>query len=649
MTTVIGNMGLHSPPLWAIMQRQLIELMNDTMEVVLDKYVHPDGSLKWPVSDAYQGIGSLDDTYESFHNWPLFYALGGADKFKASSFRQWEAITRQFEKVNTGFGHPKIVKEYEQAYDWMHQGEGFQFFYGLGLADPERMKERAVRFAGFYMNEDPEAPNYDAGLKLMRSPHVGSMGPRPDNFDQFIPWKDESWKVYYGLPFHDIEGLETIQDIKDPERAYRMGVAMKERMSRGDVPVNLAVTSLVTNAYLYTGDRKYKEWVREYFEAWQARAEANNGLLPDNVGLSGEVGQYLDGKWYGGYYGWTWPHGWRSIGDAVTAASENAVLLWQDPSYMDLLRSQLDILAAKGIEVKGTVHVPYKYGDPGVHEYKLHLKDVLTDRLESSTHLAVNRLLWREGWFEYQPIKPYYLAHLWSMTTDPEDLARLIRLRNHHIRDWERVLALPEKHQGGHDAAWIAYLQGEFPQYPEEILKYNLEQVYKRLDFIRQDRQDPATYDDSYLQRRNPITVEGLVQLTMGAPLPVYNGGLLQARVRYFDLEGRRPGLPPDVGALIDSLDDEHMGLHLVNLSATQARTLVIQAGAYGEHEFTSVQFENRNEDGVSVWKQLEVHAPHLTVRLSPTSQLKLSLGMKRFVREPSYKQPWDKSDRIGS
>ena len=84
-----------------------------------------------------------------------------------------------------------------------------------------------------------------------------------------------------------------------------MGQALVERMGRGDVACNLAATSMVTNAYICSGDEKYKAWVVEYTQAWIERTRQNNGILPDNVGLSGEIGEYLNGKWYGGYYGWT--------------------------------------------------------------------------------------------------------------------------------------------------------------------------------------------------------------------------------------------------------------------------------------------------------------------------------------------------------
>ena len=47
------------------------------------------------------------------------------------------------------------------------------------------------------------------------------------------------------------------------------------------------------------------------------------------------------------------------------------------------------------------------------------------------------------------------------------------------------------KDQAGHEAAWIAFLNGEYRQYPEHILEHNLAQVYKRLSFMMHDEQDP--------------------------------------------------------------------------------------------------------------------------------------------------------------
>ena len=279
-----------NPPAWAVLERQLIDNMNESAEPLLEKYVREDGSLLWPSNEDFSSIDGLDDAYESFHNWPLFYALGGADKFLLLSHREWDAITLQFTRYDCGHGHPMVVKEYEQGYDWMHQGEGYLFFYMLGLADPQNNThiERARRFAGFYLNEDPQAPNYDPELKLIRCAYNGSMGPAYRNFSG-ISWGYAGWKKYYGLPFQDVPGFNNISAMKDRGPADRMGKVMEARMSHGDVATNLAVTGMITHAYLISGDAKYKDWVTSYVDAWIERTAANGGIIPDNVGLSGKI------------------------------------------------------------------------------------------------------------------------------------------------------------------------------------------------------------------------------------------------------------------------------------------------------------------------------------------------------------------------
>ena len=127
------------------------------------------------------------------------------------------------------------------------------------------------------------------------------------------------------------------------------------------------------------------------------------------------------------------------------------------------------------------------------------------------------------------------------MTMEEGDAQRFERTRKRTgdpfaLNAWHHT-----KDQGGHDWGWMAYLRGAFPDYPERILQHNLEQVRARLQFMAEDDQDPATYSDAYFQHRNPVTCEGAVQLTMGAPLPHYNGGLLVGRLRYFDCAQQRP------------------------------------------------------------------------------------------------------------
>ena len=50
----------------------------------------------------------------------------------------------------------------------------------------------------------------------------------------------------------------------------------------------------------------------------------------------------------------------------------------------------------------------------------------------------------------------------------------------------------------------------------------------------------------------------------------------------YIDPERGRPGLPADVAALVDTVEPDRTGLQLVNLSATQTRRVIVQAGSFG-------------------------------------------------------------------
>ena len=91
-------------------------------------------------------------------------------------------------------------------------------------------------------------------------------------------------------------------------------------------------------------------------------------------------------------------------------------------------------------------------------------------------------------------------------------------------------------------------------------------------------------------QQSNPVVTEALVQLTWGGPQVVYNGGLQQARVRYHDAAARRPGLPPGVAALVSAIEPDATVVDLVNLDPESARSVIVQAGAFGEHTIRSVE-----------------------------------------------------------
>jgi hypothetical protein len=47
----------------------------------------------------------------------------------------------------------------------------------------------------------------------------------------------------------------------------------------GDNPLNLLATSLALNAYMATGEPKYKQWLLEYVDAWHQRMLDNNNNI----------------------------------------------------------------------------------------------------------------------------------------------------------------------------------------------------------------------------------------------------------------------------------------------------------------------------------------------------------------------------------
>jgi hypothetical protein len=585
-----------TPPAWALSQRHLIEAMNQAAPVFQDRYTRADGTYVW--RQEWPGMDGSDDGYESYHNWPLFYALGGSADLERRSRFLWDAVTRQF----SAYG--QIWREFDAYYDWMHHGESSLLLYYFGLSNPSVAldRARALRFARMYTGDDPEAHNWDAARRMMRSPINGSKGPRLEN-----SWDD--WSTHrailanYPAPFEDIPGVEgPIADWNDDQVYTQILRLLNERQMRGDVPLNLTATSLVTHAFIYTGDERFRSWVLDYLEAWAERIAANGGICPDNIGPSGQIGELMGGKWWGGYYGWRWPHGFMTIIQPLTVAAMNAVLLTGDMRYLDIPRGQIDRVLERG-------------------------------RLESGRLLVPNRHL-DSGWSDFRPISPEYPLQIWAMSQARQDLERLDRFPERST-DWRVVQPGRGKGDTIHIAPWYCYLRGELPSYPQQILDAQWREVARRMELVRSDDADPETVDVHHWQDRNPVHTEALLQLTCGGPQVIYHGGLLHTRLRYFDAQQRRPGLPADVAALVDRLDAESVDVELVNTNAFEARSLIVQAGAFGEHSFTEAQ-DVGSADVVPV----AVDGSHLRVELPPSSAIKLRLGMRRYVNLPSYTQP---------
>ena len=584
------------PANWAVRQRALIELMNRAAVPFVEHSTREDGQLVF--RSEWTSMDGTDNGYESFLSFPLFYLFGGSDYIHKIGQKEWDAITQQYSNYGT------VERDFVTGFDWFHGSESYTYHYYLALADPQRYRQQALDFAAMYVGDDPLAPNWDSEQKMLRSPLNGSKGPRFTTTQ--VDWEyHRPILAHYLAPFEDMEGLDATDphvkaDWTDDAVFERVLSLINSRMTRGDVPLNLYSASMVTHAYIYTGDDKYKNWVLDYIQMWMDRRDKNGGIVPDNIGPNGTVGELIDGKWWGGYYGWRWPHGARMIVEPSYVAGSCAALMTGDFSWLDLCRSQLDMLWDLRREEEGQIKVPSRYGD--------------------------------QGWFDYRPPSPLYYIHLYYLSQSAEDLARL----NEIFPERENFeITSPSWHAGKAGpcppTAWFAFMEGRHPDYPAQMIEETHAGILQSLDRLYADDSDPETRECYHFQNLNPVVPEGLIQMATGSPAAVYNGGLLLSHVRYFDPALRRPGLPCDVAALGEKVTGDSIDLVLVNTDPISPHQVLIQAGTFAEHEFTGARLDGQ---------EMALDGQHVCVQLERSTQVRLRLKLKRFAHRPTYQLP---------
>ena len=577
-------------PGWALLQRQLLADNAEACAAFYARYFDERGYFqcfeRWGANDG------PDDAIENVNNWPLLHALGGADSVKSMYTQAWEGHLRQYTAAKTKdvviAREGMFYKEFNVQLDWQHHAEELTMFNVQGLSDPynPRFADRARRFSAMYMGEDPDAPNYDPQHKIIRSLMNGSRGPMLRKATA-LDWAGDPFEA--GHRFFMEHGEDTYEETLHHYDEYTDVV--------GDHPLNLFSTTLAMNAYMLEHEPKYRDWLLGYVDAWAERARVNNDLLPSNVGLDGVIGSAADGNWWGGAYGW----GFSPV-NPVTGKREdrsrvlrtaigffNAYLMTGNDKYLETWRKQADRLNAAKRTVDGKVQTPTMYGAEGWYG-------------------------WKDGLHQLNTLD------IWWFSMKPSDRAR------------------------APDHPWVAYLEGRNPDFPETALRRDLARV---AEMARAERADTTTADTRLADARleyNPASVTSLMQTMMGAlhigrppwsPTTANAGGSpLYARLRYFDADQRRAGVPEDVSALIDRMTADETAVTLVNLSPTRSRSVTIQGGGYGEHQIKSAA-----SDG----KVKPVDASAFTIKLAPGAGARVVLTMARYVNQPTLKFPWDR------
>jgi hypothetical protein len=219
------------------------------------------------------------------------------------------------------------------------------------------------------------------------------------------------------------------------------------------------------------------------------------------------------------------------------------------------------------------------------------------------------------GWYGWSA-RPWSVGALqiWYWSMKPEDLAPVAQ------------------------TPWVVYLQGQNPDYPMQALQRDYANMQRLVRNFRADTTTPQTRLADNELDNDPASgpVDTLLQLMMGdLPMPDggRDGGLINARLRYFNPILKRAGLPEDVGALVSGLTDTSATVTFVNLNPTESRTFVVQGGAYAEHRIDSVTWNG---------KTVPVNSTSFTVTLAPGAGDTLTLQMKRYVEDPTELFPWD-------
>jgi hypothetical protein len=229
--------------------------------------------------------------------------------------------------------------------------------------------------------------------------------------------------------------------------------------------------------------------------------------------------------------------------------------------------------------------------------------------------------------------------HLYHASMRQEDYELITQVRDGDVeRDWNELGTLGEKNWGNTEFARFQYYDGRNPGWPEQILAAEYQQALDTYESMRTDERSQFDIISTNQIPGQPVLTKGLTQVTLGAPQSVYNGGLLRATVRYYDPDRGRPGLPLDVAALVDELGPKTVGIQLVNTNHNETRTLVVQAGAFGEHQFTGLRYREQGKDGETA---VAVDGKYFSVELPPSTSVRIEAGLSRFCNTPGYAFPW--------
>ena len=301
--------------------------------------------------------------------------------------------------------------------------------------------------------------------------------------------------------------------------------------------------------------------------------------------MDGSIGGECDGKWYGGVYGWgfsVYDPASKEIRHRPAMMSRapysfgNGLLVTGDQKYVDAWRGVVEGVNSNHKTIDGKKMYPRMHGDEGWYDF-------------------------REEPFDEGLLQVYY----WSMDGADRD-----------------------KVSG---SGWLEFLDGKNPGYPVESFEEDIELVRSKMEKVAADTASPDTRMSDDMNSLTPAVTEAMTELMLGGLPTGREGHPLHARIRYFDPERGRAGIPEDVASLVTGLTATDVTFTLVNINQVEGRRVVIQGGGYGEHQI---------KEYVCNGETVSIDDRSFELSLAPGSGAEIRLVMDRYVNQPTLGFP---------
>ena len=405
------------------------------------------------------------------------------------------------------------------------------------------------------MGEDPQAPNYDPQHRIIRSFFNGTRGPLLRQATA-LDWAGDPIEVEGR--FRPGHGEQTYEEMLEHFRDYTDVV--------GDHPMNLGATTLAFTAYALTGEAKYRDWVLEYVDAWVERTDARTtACSPPASGRTArsEPVRLVRRRLRLGLQ--------RAARSPGTGASRTAMRL-----RPRRLRLRQRPAAHRRAALRRPLAADARPGQRQPQETRTAGRCTRTCTVASTAWSGCSRAApsttcrrkgrrggTSTGRSRSPPGRP-------SCTTG-RSTARCstsCRRRRPGCATWTARTVVPRS----------------------APCRRTSKPCRRKVARMRADARAPDTTLSDDPNPVNPATTDALVRLMLGG-LPVgRNGYPLHCRLRYFDPARRRAGLPEQVGALVERMTEDEVTVQLVNLDPLSERTVIVQGGAYAEHQLTTVR-----------------------------------------------------------